>query len=61
MIGQRQMLDKAALVEQEGARARFLRLFYKPAPWPGDAIYQRRPQDHGIDHVLDRQLIAGGR
>ena len=59
MIGQSQMLDKAALIEQAKARGLdFSKLFYKPTPWPTDAIHHTTAQDHGIDKVLDRQLIA---
>ncbi len=40
MIGQSQMLDKAALIEQAKARGLdFSKLFYKPTPWPSDAIH----------------------
>ncbi len=59
MIGQRQMLDKAALIAHAKAQGLdFSRLFLKPDPWPGDMIYHSVAQDHGIDHVLDRRLIA---
>jgi glutamate synthase (NADPH/NADH) large chain len=59
MIGQSQMLDKARLVAQAKARGLdFSKLFYKPAPWPSDAIHHCTEQDHGLDHVLDRRLIA---
>ena len=59
MIGQSQMLDKAALIEQAKARGLdFSKLFYKPTPWPTDATHHCTAQDHGIDKVLDRRLIA---
>jgi glutamate synthase (NADPH/NADH) large chain len=59
MIGQSQMLDKAALVDQAKARGLdFSKLFYKPTPWPTDATHHTTAQDHGIDKVLDRRLIA---
>ncbi len=59
MIGQRQMLDKADLVAHAKAEGLdFSKLFVKPEPWPGDTIYQSMDQDHEIDHVLDRRLIA---
>jgi glutamate synthase (NADPH/NADH) large chain len=59
MIGQSQMLDKAALIAQAKARGLdFSRLFYKPTPWPTDATHHCTAQDHGIDKVLDRRLIA---
>jgi glutamate synthase (NADPH/NADH) large chain len=59
MVGQSQMLDKAGLVAQAKARGLdFSKLFYKPTPWPSDAIHHCTEQDHGLDHVLDRRLIA---
>jgi glutamate synthase (NADPH/NADH) large chain len=59
MIGQSQMLDKAELVATAKARGLdFSKLFYKPTPWPSDAIHHCTEQDHGLDHVLDRRLIA---
>ena len=59
MIGQSQMLDKAALIEQAKAQGLdFSKLFYKPAPWPSDATHHTTAQDHGVDKVLDRRLIA---
>ena len=59
MIGQRQMLDRAKLVEHAKAQGLdFSRLFHKPAPWPGDAIYRSIAQDHMLENVLDRRLIA---
>src|SRR5208282_4265249 len=39
MVGQRQMLDKAQLIEQAKAKGLdFSSLFFKPTPWPTDAI-----------------------
>ncbi|MGD0642733.1 MAG: glutamate synthase large subunit, partial [Roseiarcus sp.] len=59
LIGQSQMLDKASLVAQAKARGLdFSKLFYKPTPWPSDTIHHCTEQDHGLDHVLDRRLIA---
>ncbi len=59
MIGQRQMLDRAKLVEHAKAQGLdFSKLFHKPTPWAGDAIYHSIPQDHQLEHVLDRRLIA---
>jgi glutamate synthase (NADPH/NADH) large chain len=59
MIGQRQMLDKAELIAHAKAQGLdFSKLFLKPNPWPGDTIYRSTEQDHEIDHVLDRRLIA---
>jgi glutamate synthase (NADPH) large chain len=59
MIGQRQMLDRATLVEHAKAQGLdFSKLFLKPAPWPGDTIYRSIEQDHQLANVLDRRLIA---
>ena len=59
MIGQRQMLDRAKLVEHAKAQGLdFSKLFHKPTPWPGDTIYRSIEQDHQLQHVLDRRLIA---
>ncbi len=59
MVGQRQMLDRARLNEHAKAQGLdFSNLFLKPQPWPGDTIYRSIDQDHGLDHVLDRRLIA---
>jgi glutamate synthase (NADPH/NADH) large chain len=59
MIGQRQMLDRAKLVEHAKAQGLdFSKLFYKPTPWPSDTIYRSIGQDHGLERVLDRRLIA---
>jgi glutamate synthase (NADPH/NADH) large chain len=59
MIGQRRMLDRAKVVEQAKAQGLdFSRLFLEPSPWPDDGIYRSTKQDHEIDRVLDRRLIA---
>ncbi len=59
MIGQRQMLDKTNLIAQGKANGLdFAKLFYKPEPWPTDAICHTQQQDHGLDKVLDRTFIA---
>src|SRR5450432_3910913 len=59
MIGQRQMLDKAKLIEHWKAKGLdFTDLFHKPEPSPGDTIYQSVAQDHELETVLDRRLIA---
>jgi glutamate synthase (NADPH/NADH) large chain len=59
MIGQIQMLDRRKLVEHWKARGLdFSKLFTKPVAEPGTAIFKCEPQDHKIDTVLDRKLIA---
>jgi len=58
MIGQMQMLDKLTAIEHWKARGLdFSKLFHKPQPAPGDAIFRSKRQDHGLDKVLDRTLI----
>ena len=62
MVGQRQMLDKSRLVAEAKANGLdFSRLFHKPEPWPGDAIHHAMAQQHGLEHVLDREFIAGAK
>ncbi len=59
MIGQSQLLDRTRLVEHAKAQGLdFSKLFHKPKPWPGDTIYRSIDQDHGLEQVLDRRLIA---
>jgi glutamate synthase (NADPH/NADH) large chain len=59
MIGQMQMLDRAEAIEHWKAKGLdFSKLFHKPKAVPGVGVYRSEPQDHGIDHVLDRQFIA---
>jgi glutamate synthase (NADPH/NADH) large chain len=62
MIGQMQMLDQRKLVAHWKAKGLdFSRLFHKPAAPPGVHIFKCEPQDHGIDDILDRKLIAQAR
>jgi glutamate synthase (NADPH) large chain len=62
MVGQMQMLDKAELVEHWKARGLdFSRIFDKPPAPDGVAIFKCEPQDHMIDRILDRKLIADAR
>ena len=59
MIGQMQMLDKRRLVEHWKAKGLdFSQLFHKPDAPEGVAIHHSEPQDHQIDDILDRKLIA---
>ena len=59
MIGQMQMLDKAKVVEHWKAKGLdFARLFHKPEPRQGDSIFHTMSQDHKLEAVLDRRLIA---
>ena len=59
MVGQMQMLDKRALVEhwkQKGLD--FSRLFTKPEMPASVGIYHSELQNHHLEKVLDRRLIA---
>jgi glutamate synthase (NADPH/NADH) large chain len=59
MVGQLQMLDKTEMVTHWKARGLdFSRLFHKPAAPEGVAIWNSEKQNHPIDDVLDRRLIA---
>jgi glutamate synthase (NADPH/NADH) large chain len=59
MVGQMQMLDRQEVVEHWKAKGLdFSRLFLKPDAPEGVNIHKCEPQDHGIDKILDRQLIA---
>ncbi|MEZ5841884.1 MAG: glutamate synthase large subunit [Hyphomicrobiales bacterium] len=59
MVGQMQMLDKRAAVDHWKAKGLdFSRLFLKPEAAAGVNIRKSEVQDHQIDGVLDRKLIA---
>jgi len=59
MIGQMQMLDKRQVVAHWKAKGLdFSRLFFKPEAPSGVAIYNCETQDHKIQTILDRKLIA---
>jgi glutamate synthase (NADPH/NADH) large chain len=59
MIGQMQMLDTRQVIDHWKARGLdFSRLFHKPKAPEGVGIYHSEGQDHGLDGVLDRKLIA---
>ncbi|WP_319797973.1 glutamate synthase large subunit [Nitrobacter sp.] len=59
MIGQVQMLDQSALVTHWKAKGLdFSKLFYRQKEAPGQKIYHVETQDHHLDKVLDRKLIA---
>ena len=58
MIGQTEILDKSQAIDHWKAKGLdFTRLFHKPAVPPKVAVYNAERQDHGLDKVLDRQLI----
>ena len=59
MVGQMQMLDRAKVVEHWKAHGLdFSKLFHKPTADAPDAIYHSEGQDHQLEKVLDRGLIA---
>jgi glutamate synthase (NADPH/NADH) large chain len=59
MIGQVQMLDHTALVSHWKAKGLdFSKLFYRQKEAPGQKIYHAEPQNHHLEKVLDRTLIA---
>jgi glutamate synthase (NADPH) large chain len=62
MIGQMQMLDRTRVVDHWKAKGLdFSRLFLKPDAPEGVNIFRSEPQDHKIDRILDRKLIAEAR
>ena len=59
MVGQLQMLDKSKVVDHWKTNGLdFTKLFHKPVCADGDTIYHTKYQDHALDSVLDRTLIA---
>jgi glutamate synthase (NADPH) large chain len=59
MIGQSQCLDKERAIGHWKSRGLdFDNLFHQPDVPPGVALYNRERQNHGLDKVLDRKLIA---
>jgi len=59
MVGQSQMLDQTRLVAHWKAKGLdFSKLFYKQKEEKGQVIYHNEPQNHHLDKVLDRTLIA---
>jgi glutamate synthase (NADPH/NADH) large chain len=59
MIGQTQMLDQNALVTHWKAKGLdFSKLFYKQKAAKGDTLYRSVSQNHHLEKVLDRALIA---
>jgi glutamate synthase (NADPH) large chain len=62
MIGQMQMLDKQqAFAHWKANGLDFSRLFHKPAAAANDPIFHSTEQDHGLEKVLDRKLIAAAK
>jgi glutamate synthase (NADPH/NADH) large chain len=62
MVGQMQMLDKRKLVEHWKAKGLdFSALFTKPEMPASVGIYHSEPQNHHLEHILDRTLIDQAR
>jgi glutamate synthase (NADPH) large chain len=62
MIGQMQMLDRAKVVDHWKAKGLdFSRLFHKPDVPASVSIFHSEQQDHKLEAVLDRKLIANSR
>jgi glutamate synthase (NADPH/NADH) large chain len=62
MIGQMQMLDKQQAIAHWKAKGLdFSKLFNKPAAAPNDPIFHAIGQEHGLEKVLDRKLIAAAK
>ncbi|WP_398467656.1 glutamate synthase large subunit [Tardiphaga sp.] len=59
MVGQVQMLDQSALVSHWKAKGLdFSKLFVRQPELPGQKIYHSEEQNHHLEKVLDRELIA---
>jgi glutamate synthase (NADPH/NADH) large chain len=59
MIGQMGMLDQQKVIAHWKAKGLdFSRLFFKPKAPAGVKTFKCEPQDHKIDDILDRRLIA---
>jgi glutamate synthase (NADPH/NADH) large chain len=59
MVGQVQMLDQSALVSHWKAKGLdFSKLFVRQPELPGQKIYHSETQNHHLEKVLDRELIA---
>jgi glutamate synthase (NADPH) large chain len=59
MVGQVQMLDQSALVSHWKAKGLdFSKLFVRQPELPGQKIFHSEEQNHHLEKVLDRELIA---
>ena len=59
MVGQMQMLDRTKVIDHWKANGLdFSRLFQNPEAAEGVDIHRTGSQDHELEHVLDRRLIA---
>ncbi len=59
VIGRSDLLEQHRLLDHWKSKGLdFSKLFYKPEPIGGDTLYQSELQEHEIDDILDRKLIA---
>jgi len=59
LIGRSDLLDQRRLLNHWKAKGLdYSKLFYKPEPIGGDAIFHTEAQDHHLTDVLDRKLVA---
>ena len=59
LIGRSDLLDSRKAISHWKAKGLdFTKLFHKPVAGPGVAIRHAESQDHGLEQVLDRTLIA---
>lgn len=59
MIGQSDCLDQERAIQHWKANGLdFAKIFHKPTPGDGVEIYNTDRQDHGLEKVLDNQLIS---
>jgi glutamate synthase (NADPH/NADH) large chain len=62
MIGRSDRLDmRRALRHWKAQGLDFSRIFYRPEPKPGIALYHCEQQDHGLEKALDHALIVRAR
>jgi glutamate synthase (NADPH/NADH) large chain len=58
-VGRAELLDTAAAVDHWKAEGLDLSpILHVVEPQPGDHLHHVRPQDHGLEKALDRQLVA---
>ena len=59
VVGRTDLLEQHRLVAHWKSKGLdFSRLFFKPEPAEGDTLYCSETQNHDIDDILDRKLIA---
>ncbi len=59
LIGRSDLLDQRRLADHAKSEGiDFTKLFYKPEPQGGDSVFHSEFQNHHLETVLDRQLLA---